>query len=38
MIWLRRLTMCWWHGCGGTIDRDSQGIRWKCFYCGKCVR
>jgi hypothetical protein len=38
MIWLRKLAMCWWGGCGGTIDYDCQGIRWRCQACGKINR
>lgn len=37
MIWLRKIAMCWW-GCGGTVDYDAQGVRWRCQVCGKINR
>lgn len=38
MIFLRKLTMCWMGLCGGIVDYDSQGTRWKCPRCGKIIR
>ena len=38
MLWRRKLVMCWWGGCGGTIAHDSQGIRWRCQRCSKIAR
>jgi hypothetical protein len=32
-IWLRRITLCWWSGCG--IDYDCAGKFWQCPHCGR---
>lgn len=38
-IRFRRLVMCWWGGCGGTVARDEQGrICFKCATCGRIAR
>lgn len=38
MIWLRRVFMCWWGGCGGQIDHDKHSVFWRCAHCGKMDR
>jgi hypothetical protein len=39
MIWLRRIFMCWWRGCGGTIEYDRRGgVVWKCKHCNRVSR
>ena len=39
MIWLRRLTLCWWGGCGGKVvcHMVAWPVHWQCTTCHKRV-
>jgi tRNA(Ile2) C34 agmatinyltransferase TiaS len=37
LIFWRRIFMCWWGGCGGTIDHDGS-VYFKCKTCGRITR
>ncbi len=37
--WWRRVLLCWWGGCDGTLDtRDLVGPIWHCASCGQIER
>jgi hypothetical protein len=35
VIWLRRVFMCWWGGCGGTTEGDKTHVWCRCRTCGQ---
>jgi RNase P subunit RPR2 len=37
-MWLRKLFMCWWGGCGGRISDNNHGVIWECHRCGAFAR